>query len=153
MINIKGGVLSIGRNDTLQGMTVSEAIIVVDIEGKKLNKQIVSEWLAERVEEDVVFDKCQIMNSGAYAKHVMEQAMTTSAKEVKPDRKSKANKLAAVLFLAVVVLAVLSLTTQTFAPIMPYLIGAFGFHFLGMCVVAYGQFKTRVKTEPKGAEK
>lgn len=153
MINIKGGVVSIGRNDTLQGMTVSEAIIVVDIEGKKLNKQVVSEWLAERVEEDVVFDKCQIMNSGAYAKHVMEQAMTTSAKEVKPVRKVKANKLAGFLFISVIVLAVLSLTTETFAPIMPYLIGALGFHLLGMGAVSYARFKNRVTTEPEGAEK
>lgn len=153
MINIKGGVLSIGRNDTLQGMTVSEAIIVVDIEGKKLDKQVVSDWLAERVEEDVVFEKCQIMNSGAYAKHVMEKAMTTSAKETKPATKYTPHVWAAALFTGTVLLAILSLVSETFAPIMPYLIGALSFHLLGVGGVAYANFKNRVKTEPKGAEK
>lgn len=79
MINIQGGVVSVGRNDTLQDISISNAMIVVDMDDVK-SEQEVKDWIGKHF-DNVEIHGCDVLTNEVYADFVMRKAESKAKRQ------------------------------------------------------------------------
>lgn len=79
MINIKGGVVSIGRNDTLSDVSISNAMVVVDMDDVK-SEQEVKDFMTEHL-DNVELHSCDVVTNEVYADFVMKKAESRAKRD------------------------------------------------------------------------
>lgn len=80
-INIKGGVVSIGKDDNLQDTTIQDAVVVVALENAKSQKEV-EDWLGEHLDGVELFN-VKVVTADVYAEGLAKIASEKAEHQAK----------------------------------------------------------------------